>query len=128
MRFQFQFAKGYLYSDTAARQLASDFMDPVFLVESDGLGLALHPTFTTRLGVAIKQTFSKYYDWADDASILDKVETFRFESGMEKVDGRLENFLQVQFSKFVQFSAGFDMVMIGTFLCILNIGGLSKFV
>lgn len=138
-RAESQFTKSYVYSDTAARVAISNFWDPGYLTESVGLSYIPNTIFQTRLGFALKQTFSEEYAWADDPETLDKIETFKNEPGLEsisevnlpwneivvfksrlsafvnfkgteEIDGRWENTLNAQVSKYLVFSAGLEML------------------
>ena len=80
-----QLADGYAYEDTFKVRI-SQFMAPGYLTESAGIGYTHGENFTTRLGVAAKQTLSSDdYFWADDPATTDEVETLRSEIGMESV-------------------------------------------
>lgn len=138
-RVESQFTKSYTYSDTAARVTISDFWNPGYLTESVGMSWIPGTLFQTRLGFALKQTYSKDYGWADDAETADEIETFRNEPGLEsisevnyafndmlkyssrlsafvnfkgadEIDGRWENTLNAQVSKYLVFSAGLEML------------------
>lgn len=138
-RAESQFTKSYVYSDTAARLTISNFWDPGYLTESAGLSYIPNKIFQTRLGFALKQTFSADYGWADDAETVDEIETFKNEPGLEsisevnlpwneivvyksrlsafvnfkgtdEIDGRWENSLNAQVSKYLVFSAGLEML------------------
>jgi len=138
-RLESQFTTTYEYSDTVARRSISEFWDPGYLTESVGLSWIPGSLFQTRLGFALKQTFSKDHGWADDPETVGELERFRNEPGLESiselgysfndllkfrsrlsafvnfegvdaVDGRWENALDAQVSKYLVFSAGVEML------------------
>ena len=117
----------------------SNFWDPGYTIEAVGISWLPHDIFNTRLGFAMKQTYSAKYGWGDDAKTADKVETFKNEPGLEsiselniswtdilkyqsrlsifanfkgvkEIDGRWENTLNAQVAKYLVFSAGFEML------------------
>ncbi len=58
-----QFQPGYKVVD-GERVQTSDFWDPGYLMQSAGFTYAPDESFATRLGVAVKETFSKSYGYA----------------------------------------------------------------
>ncbi len=81
---QTQFARGYRYENDVAVPI-SDFMDPGYLTQSVGLAWKPSESFTTRLGGALKETFtSDFPAYADDAATTN-IETTRVESGLNSV-------------------------------------------
>ena len=81
-----QFAPGYkIIADQ--RTQTSGFFDPGYIQESVGFTYAIGETFNTRLGIAIRQTFSSKYGFADDPETLTEVETFKFATGLESATG-----------------------------------------
>jgi len=137
-RFETQFTAGYEYPDTLGRYAISAFMDPGYLTESAGMGWKPNKVFDTRLGFALKQTFSDQYGWADDPETAE-VETFKNEPGLEsistlnwslneilglrsrlsvfvnfegveQVDGSLENSLTAQVAPWFEFDFGLDFL------------------
>lgn len=80
-----QFANGFNYGVKPALQISAAF-DPLYLTESIGMGYAASKFLKTRLGAAVKQTFSKSeYGFADDPSTTNKIESSRNELGAESV-------------------------------------------
>ncbi len=65
------------------RDQTSGFFDPGYLVEGFGFTFTRSDVFSTRLGIAFKQTFSSLYGFADDAATPEKIETMRFQTGIE---------------------------------------------
>jgi hypothetical protein len=76
-----QFAPGYKSID-GVRTQTSDFFDPGYIQESVGFTYTLDEMFTTRLGAALRQTFSKTYGFADDVT-TPELEDFKFATGIE---------------------------------------------
>ncbi len=80
-----QVANGFNYGAKPAVQISAAF-DPLYLTESIGMGYAASKFLKTRLGAAVKQTFSKSeYGFADDPSTTNKIESSRNELGAESV-------------------------------------------
>ncbi len=83
--FRSQFAKGFDYSQKP-KLLRSDFLNPLYIVESAGVGLEPRPGMFWRLGLALKETgvtqtrFAAIYT-DDDATT--QVEKWRFETGVK---------------------------------------------
>lgn len=84
LRFESQFAKSYQYSDTAARVPVSCFMDPGYFTQFAGLSYAPDDNFMQGLAFANRMTFSDGYGWADDKDTK-KVESLKDEPGLESV-------------------------------------------
>ncbi|HET6511129.1 MAG TPA: DUF3078 domain-containing protein [Candidatus Kapabacteria bacterium] len=79
-----QFAPGYQYTDTLNTQ-TSDLLDPLYLTQSAGVGYEPAKWFKTRLGAALRETFTNVYNtYADDPTTPD-VETTKIEGGLESV-------------------------------------------
>jgi len=77
-----QMGKGYDYQDSS-KVAISDFADPVYVTQSAGIGKRYGEVLRSRLGFALKQTFTdKYPTYSDDPS-TEKVEKRRFEVGAE---------------------------------------------
>jgi len=55
---QTQFTKGYEYTDDVKVEV-SDFLDPAYSIQSIGVGYTPHQKLQTRLGFAVKETFTK---------------------------------------------------------------------
>jgi hypothetical protein len=66
--FQTQFAPGYQYpSDTVAPVAVSDWMDPLYMIQSAGVGSAPVEWLRTRVGAAVHETRTDVYrQWAND--------------------------------------------------------------
>ncbi|MDH4222954.1 MAG: DUF3078 domain-containing protein [candidate division Zixibacteria bacterium] len=80
-----QFTTGYAYTDTSKRAI-SDFFDPAYFTQSLGLGYSPGKEFKTRLGFALKETFTDNYPipYADDPD-TPEIEKTKVEAGMDLV-------------------------------------------
>jgi hypothetical protein len=77
------------------RKLASTTFDPLYLIQSAGFTYTEGETFFTRLGIAIKETFSSAdYGFADDPDTPDEIEDFRFQTGIESATGVKLNLME----------------------------------
>lgn len=75
---------GYKYDNDSATAIA-DFFDPGYLTQSVGFTYDKLEKFTTRLGFAVQETFTrKYNQYADDPATL-KIEKTKVETGLESV-------------------------------------------
>ena len=76
---------GYNYKVTPFVKMA-DFFDPGFVTQSAGFACTRNKVVTTRLGLAFQETFTnKYRQYSDDPATKDKIEAFKFETGIESV-------------------------------------------
>ena len=79
-----QFTNGYQYTDTS-RTAISTFLDPLYAREGIGFGFNLDEHVKTRIGFALRETFTNTYTrWADDPK-TPEIETTRIEGGLEWV-------------------------------------------
>ncbi|NOY06767.1 MAG: DUF3078 domain-containing protein [Chlorobi bacterium] len=88
LQLRTQITPGYrismdLQTNKELRTQTSGFFDPGYLVEGFGFTFTRSDAFSTRLGIAFKQTFSLRYGFADDSATPDKIETMRFQTGVE---------------------------------------------
>lgn len=84
--FKSQFDAGYTYDKQGIATAVSKFLDPGYLTESVGAGFRILPEVKTRLGVALKQTFTdRYRLYSDDPGTTQKTENFKLEGGVESV-------------------------------------------
>ncbi len=75
---------GYNYDKDTARAIA-DFFDPGYLTQSVGFTYDKLENFTTRLGFAVQETFTrKYNQYADNPATV-KIEKTKVETGLESV-------------------------------------------
>lgn len=80
--FKTQFATGYQYSDTD-KVTVSSFLDPLYARQAVGVGFIPIPEIKTRVGLALRETFTSIYSrWADDPA-TEEIETTRIQGGME---------------------------------------------
>lgn len=86
LTFKSQFAPGYKY-DTPSKgidQRVSGFFDPAYLTQSVGAGWQATKEVKTRAGIALRETFSDKYGYADDPKTPGR-ETSKVEGGLESV-------------------------------------------
>ncbi len=74
-----QFTEGYTYTDTLKIPI-SNFMDPGYFTQSVGIGFSPNDKFKTRLGAAVKETFTKEFE-----ARYGEGEELRVEYGAESV-------------------------------------------
>ncbi len=82
MQLLTQFTRGYDYSKNppVAR---SGFWDPAYITQSAGSGIRFNENVYIRMGLALKETFTKLYPaYSDDPRTKDKVEHFKLEKGI----------------------------------------------
>lgn len=80
-----QITKGYNYKTTPEIQI-SNFFDPGYITQSIGFTYDKHSNFTTRMGLAFKETFTKdFTQYSDDPETPLESEDFKFETGLESV-------------------------------------------
>lgn len=84
--FRTAITKGYDYGSDPAVQIA-DFFDPAYFTQGIGFAYDEDKGIKQRIGISFKQTIADKYDflYSDDPETMDKVEKFKFESGMESV-------------------------------------------
>lgn len=85
--------KGYDYKTDPAVQIV-DFFDPGYVSEALGFQYSRGEVFSSRLGIALQQTFANKFAaaYTDDIETLDKVEDFKFDTGIESVTEVKYNF------------------------------------
>ncbi|MGE5798628.1 MAG: hypothetical protein ACM339_14660 [Ignavibacteria bacterium] len=77
-------ANGYKYDDSTFQTAA--FFDPGYITQSIGFTYNKLKNFSTRLGIAFQKTIAdqfRYY--SDDPNTQDKIESFKFDTGIESV-------------------------------------------
>jgi len=80
-----QISTGYDYTDAGKIEIA-DFFDPGYITQSIGFTYGQSKIVQTRLGLAFKETItSSFTMYSDDPDTPDKIETFKFETGIESV-------------------------------------------
>lgn len=75
---------GYDYSLTPPQEIAA-FFDPGYVTQTLGFTYDKQKNFNTRLGIATQETFTKKNTKYTDDPNTTKVETFKFETGVESV-------------------------------------------
>lgn len=83
---QTQMAKGFKYPGDTSRVEVSDFIDPLYLTQSTGLGFILLDRVKTRSGFSLKETLTRNHPvpYSDNPTTAD-LEKFKFEYGIELV-------------------------------------------
>lgn len=82
LTFDSQFARGYDYKK-APPVAKSGFWDPAYMVESAGSGVIVSQNFQSKLGMAIKETFTRNFrQYSDDGKTTDKKEWLKVEPGL----------------------------------------------
>ncbi len=77
--------EGFNYKEDPAQKTA-DFFDPGYVIQSLGFTYDRIENFTTRMGLAFKETFTKNYrHYSDDPDTEDELESFKLETGFESV-------------------------------------------
>ncbi len=84
--FRSSVTKGYNYTVDPAIQIV-DFFDPGYLTEAIGFTYDKNKIITTRLGIALQQTFADKFAalYTDDPETADKIEKFKLDTGIESV-------------------------------------------
>jgi hypothetical protein len=81
-----QFAKGFEYSSTGARNQVSAFFDPAYLTQSVGAGYQPTKEIKTRIGVALREVItSQFNQYTDDPATTNEVEKTTVDGGIESV-------------------------------------------
>ena len=80
-----QVTKGYDYKQETAPNI-SDFFDPGYVTQTIGFTYDKYQIIVTRLGLAFQEVFTnKFTQYSDDPDTKDKIEKFKFETGIESV-------------------------------------------
>lgn len=79
-----QFAPGYHYTDTLDTQ-TSGLFDPLYLTQSVGLGYEPAAWIKTRLGAALRETFTNTFNQYADDPATPEIESTKIEGGLESV-------------------------------------------
>lgn len=102
--------EGYNYDSDPPIAIVN-FFDPGYLTEGLGLQYDASGIFKQRVGVAFKQTIADKFDslYSDDPDTPDKIEKFKFESGLESVTEVTYDFLEnMNFSSYLRLFTRFD--------------------
>ena len=83
--FTSQFTTGYKYNNDSAnaKTALSDFLDPAYLVEALGVGYQPVKQLKTRLGLALKETFTNNYNVYSDDPTTTSIEKLKVEGGVQ---------------------------------------------
>lgn len=77
-------SRGFDYSTTPETEIA-DFFDPGYINQSVGFIYDKHKYFTTRLGLGAQEVFTNVNAKYTDDPATQKIETFKFDLGLESV-------------------------------------------
>lgn len=84
--FKSQFTTGYKYDDAAGTKTAvSGFLDPAIATEAAGMSYKHAGSFRTRLGLALRETFTNRYNIYTDDPGTPQIEKSKIEGGLESV-------------------------------------------
>ncbi|MFO7524501.1 MAG: DUF3078 domain-containing protein [Ignavibacteriaceae bacterium] len=100
--------KGYDYSEEPAVQIV-DLFDPGYVTEALGFLYEPNENFSSRLGVAIQQTFAEKFamQYTDDPE-TEELEKFKFDTGLESVTAAKYDFMEnMQYSTFLRLFSRF---------------------
>ncbi len=108
--FRSALTKGYDYSVDASGIQIVDFFNPGYLSEALGFTYDQNKIITTRLGIAIQQTFAnKFTDYTDDPETPNEIEKFKFDTGLESVTEVNYEFLDnMKYSSFLRLFTRFN--------------------
>lgn len=80
-----QITKGYDYKSSPAKQI-SDLFDPGYITQTFGFTYDKYPNIITRLGIGFQEIVTnRFTNYSDDPITKDKIEKFKFETGIESV-------------------------------------------
>ncbi len=82
--FKTQFARGYNYSGPSERGI-SQFFDPAYFTQSTGVGYQPISPVKTRLGLALREIFTRDFNSFSDDAKTAKIEKRKFDGGFEAV-------------------------------------------
>lgn len=100
--------KGYDYAVEPAVQIV-DLFDPGYVTEALGFLYEPNENFSSRLGVAIQQTFAEKFamQYTDDPE-TEELEKFKFDTGLESVTAAKYDFMEnMQYSTFLRLFSRF---------------------
>ena len=118
--FQTQFARGYKYpADTLPRVAVSNFLDPLYLTQSAGVGSKPTSWLQTRLGAAIREVRTDEFNTYSDDPKTDEIEDWKVEPGAEWVTEYKQTIqknllLQSSFSAFANFKGWEEIIVVWT--------------
>ena len=101
--------KGYDYTVVPDTQIV-DFFDPGYVTEALGFTYDKNKIITSRLGIALQQTFAnRFTKYTDDPATTDKIEKFKLETGLESVTEVKYEFLpKMTYYSFLRLFTRFD--------------------
>lgn len=108
--FRSAITKGYDYKVDPIVQIV-DFFDPGYLTEAIGFTYDKNKIITTRLGIALQQTFADKFAalYTDDPETPDEIEKFKLETGLESVTEVKYEFLEnMTYYSFLRLFTRFD--------------------
>ena len=137
LRFESQFTKSYTYDDDDVKTAVSCFMDPAYFTQMLGVAYVPNDNFRQSLAFANRLTISEGYGYADDKDTK-KFEKYKDEPGLESVteykaalsslasfrtrlwafvnfhgvdeiDGKWENYLDVTIAPLIVLSVGVEV-------------------
>ena len=137
LRFESQFTKSYTYDDDDVKTAVSCFMDPAYVTQMLGVAYVPNDNFRQSLAFANRLTISEGYGYADDKDTK-KFEKYKDEPGLESVteykaalsslasfrtrlwafvnfhgvdeiDGKWENYLDVTIAPLIVLSVGVEV-------------------
>jgi hypothetical protein len=110
--FRSALTKGYDYSVNTSGIQIVDFFDPGYISEALGFTYDQNKIITTRLGVAIQQTFAnKFTNYTDDPETPNEIEKFKFDTGLESVTEVNYDFLKnMKYSSFLRLFTRFNLL------------------
>lgn len=79
-----QVTKGYDYEKDPTESIV-DFFDPGYITQSFGFTYDKSKIGTTRLGIAVQETFTRYHNEYTEDNETEYVEKFKLETGVESV-------------------------------------------
>lgn len=80
-----QLTEGFNYKKKPAKRIAN-FFDPAYITQSFGFTYDKFTNFRTRLGLAFQEIITNNYrQYSDDEETTNKLEAFKFETGLETV-------------------------------------------
>jgi len=85
--FKSQFTTSFKYDDAAGTKTAvSGFLDPAIATQAVGMSYHHAASFKTRLGLAVRETFTNHYNaYTDDPATTTVIEKSKIEGGFESV-------------------------------------------
>lgn len=117
---QTQFARGYKYpADTLPRLAVSDFLDPLNMTQSAGIGSKPTEWIQTRLGAALREVRTdEFTSYSDDPETIE-IEDWKVEPGLEWVTDYKQTIaeqllLQSTFAAFANFKGWDEIIVVWT--------------